>query len=389
MKFETLTDLRYAASTEEGFRSIITKCDEKQDVNIARLRRACFAVVSAIGSAQTDDTVDVDTELPGKDLADLRGNFQMRHRCFHPPQRSPGSRLISRLKREIDRRLLTVFELALAQTQAAQRASRKVKTQLAVSARVAVVAEEEAVDERLDISAMNADTIAGFLALLWVYLLALAIAGICIRAGASTAPESLTTDSLQYREVPLEVCQKYYWRVALALERCQNLSMVKEQDRTERAEWVQMFQDPMHTSKSLGDIIQIVLDRRTAHWDLARTQPAMRTPPNIPAAEGAAPPKKAPLPDAPVLGTNATVLRDGTRLCARFNSSKGCKRSDCARAHRCSFTQQSGRVCGSFAHGYMTCPDHKRRGDAQGIKRGDGSKGGDIQRKTRLRKSKR
>lgn len=357
IKLESLADFKYIATKEEQLDDNLFALlgeEAKDGVQMARMRRAWHGVKAALREGSAVIEADLDELLGGKELADLRANYYGRHRQYLPPQRTPGDRLVSRLKRELDKRCVTLFDLTLIQTQSAQRAARKIKRKLASAGSVSLFAEEEQVDDHLNVEKFDPFTFDGFLTLLMIYLTALAIAGCTRRHGAPEAAESATSDPILYVEVPLELVQRYYWQVVLAGEKCGDLDIVRTKDREERAVWVNEFQNPNNVRKSLGEVIKEVMDKRSAHWDLARA-----TKPQRQSSAGG------PRPEAPQQGTCAVELRDGTRLCADYNGA-GCPRATCNKPHRCGYVLSSGRVCGSWGHGYRSCPDHDR---AEGKKR--------------------
>ena len=202
---------------------------------------------------------------------------------------------------------------------------------------------------------------------------------------AHNAPtdEAFGGDSTKFVKVPWDIMQAYLFRAtraAMQLPESSRLAWLEERDVAERAAWVSMFRDGEET---LGQIVQTVMEKRSAHWDtpmlLHKTAlpnpPAHQQQPKSPQAskrhrgspsgspqKGSG--KKAPFPPQPpsnqsklTPGTLATTLRDGTVLCQEFNKGK-CpqKGASCAKGvHKCAKITRSGRPCGMSFHGAYNC----------------------------------
>jgi hypothetical protein len=190
-----------------------------------------------------------------------------------------------------------------------------------------------------------------------MYLVGLGHVGCKDRASKPTIPESALTDPVDYMEIPLSLLDKYWWRAVLAAEQYPSLEWLKAQDQQERLMWVKSFSDPANANKSLGSIINSVFLQRSAHWDVSVLQvpkPPKQGRVNLKTADGA---NRGYIP---AQGSMADELRDGTLLCRAWNEKAGCSDKGCQKAHRCSYMQSSGRVCGSWAHTFQKCPQHRR-----------------------------
>ncbi len=170
--------------------------------------------------------------------------------------------MISRLSREMSRRLLIVYSVSLARTLEHQvttaRKRRKVGEGL-------YTFDDEETAERPPIYVTDAEL---YLDNLHLYLLALALAGVGKNPQAADPPPEtfLGADSTQHVLVPLDVVMAYWWRAHAAAHRIpapQRLARLESRDCAERAVWVTDFRD---SDRSLGFVIRDTMQRRDAHW---------------------------------------------------------------------------------------------------------------------------
>ncbi len=365
LEFRSLADFRYSVTKEDEIKTVIlARCGEagSKTIEQARVRRAWWAVCSAL-NVDGPKEAPLEELLSARELADFRETFWTRHRSFLPPERSPSDRLLSRLKRELDKKSLTVFPLNQVSTQAQQRATRKVRRRLSAadpesSVGVALYAEQEETDDSLEVALLREDTLSGYMELLMVYLQGLAMVGCTHRDDRPSDAEGARSDPLKYVSIPLSVLEEYWWRARLAADRYPDLAWVRQQDVMERQAWVQEYHNPS-AEGTLGEIIRRVFVARSAHWDtstLAKPSAPKKSDPQ-PSARGS----RGDAAEPPKAGALSTSLRDGTELCSAFNSKKGCAKKGCRQVHRCGYTLPSGRVCGSWGHAYDKCPEHKKR----------------------------
>ena len=202
-----------------------------------------------------------------------------------------------------------------------------------------------------EVMQVGADTIDGYLALNLTYMLSLAKAGVRPVSPVPTSAEVMGKDSTEYVQVPLDVVMKYWWRchhTAEQLPASIALSVLWSQDIAERTEWMDRFR---HFSLTMGAVIRQTFEARSAHWDITNLlQTAKRKiPPSL-------------LTDMEETGLSegdcADSLRDGTKLCAKYNTRAGCKNKNCKLDHRCGYVGKTGRVCGSWGHNFI---EHNRK----------------------------
>ena len=377
---DNLDDFRYYFSAEGEIDAFVaadtTLVGSVLKIQVSRVRRAWAAVrhegtrrenrntISSI--AQMDDLLEEGT------LRSVKVNFWMRYKLKYPSEVCPSDQLLSRCYRELDKRLLTVYDIWKVKTLLHQVMSTKKRKKVGTD----LYTFEDDPD-----TVPETHVVDRYLSLLHTYLLAMSIAG---SSKAHNAPpdEAFGGDSTKFVKVPWDIMQAYLFRAtraAMQLPESSRLAWLEERDVAERAAWVSMFRDGEET---LGQIVQTVMEKRSAHWDtpmlLHKTAlpnpPAHQQQPKSPQAskrhrgspsgspqKGSG--KKAPFPPQPpsnqskAPGTLATTLRDGTVLCQEFNKGK-CpqKGASCAKGvHKCAKITRSGRPCGMSFHGAYNC----------------------------------
>ena len=349
----SLHDFRYLVSKEDDLKTAwfdLAGDPGKKAVEKARGRRAWHGVRSALaGRAKLLPAAeeDLDQLLPSEDLESLDQHFFARYHFVFLPNRMLSDVQVSRLVKEVMRRSLTLKDMGAVKNQLQQN-SRTIKRR-----RVAgnlFTHDEEDEDVQME-TPLDADSLAGYLNLLALYLHGLAKAGCKPLVPPPSTAETSESNAEDYVQIPLSVLQHYLWRCEDATGKLpirQRLTFLRAQDLAERAEWATRFR--AGGTKTLGKIITEVFRERSAHWDVA--MPRM-TSSNDNDQGGLT------KTDVGEPGTCATKLRDGAKLCKAFNSSSGCHNGDCDTLHRCGMIIKSGRVCGSWGHGYHRCNRNK------------------------------
>ena len=111
----------------------------------------------------------------------------------------------------------------------------------------------------------NANEVERYMAKLYIYLLALGIAGSDKVQGAPEE-ELFASDSTKFVNAPWDILQAYYFRalrLAKLISKASRLAWLQEKDTAERAAWVSRFHNG---NESLGEVVKAVMDSREAHW---------------------------------------------------------------------------------------------------------------------------
>ena len=187
-----------------------------------------------------------------------------------------------------------------------------------------------------------------YLMKLETYLLALAIVGCRPRDPPPTAPESLSSNSLDYAQVPYDTLFRYYARCQDLVYRTaesKRLSVLQHLDVEERGQWSARTA----VGASLGSVIHAVHRERDALW-IAGALP-------VPVVGGGGALPRHPLrwgrsrrilPDGQVLWSTAFEM---AQLYAKI-SNVAVARTSAVNA----VLLKSGRVCGSWQHAPARCP---------------------------------
>ena len=370
-KMENLEDFRYYFANEKEIDAFIAveKSLEgpEQKLQISRVRRAWTAVrqnglrkenrntVSTV--AQLDDLLEEGT------LREVKVQFWKRYKAKYPVEATPSDQLLSRCYREMDKRLLTVYDVWKVKNLLHQVMTTKKRKQVGTDLYTFEDEEESAHDIR---------SVDKYLSNLHTYLLALSVAG-SNKVQGSPLEETFGSDSTKFVKVPWDVLQAYYFRASrsvMFVPEATRLAWLEGRDIAERAIWVSRFREG---DESLGLVVQAVMEKRGAHWDAPILHGAGRAlppfPPQLPPTHEpdrrrrkTPPPLRRTVPPPPspskmTPGTFAKALRDGKVLCPEFNAGKcNVKGSSCDKGlHKCSKVLRGGRPCGMNFHGAYNC----------------------------------
>ena len=334
---ESMDEFRYFFDEESKIEAWISKLslgDNKQ-IQAARLRRAWAAVRLFYHQAEQDRSkvpvTDLDTILPEGELRDAKVLFWRRYKLRFPTELHPADSTVSRVAREMDKRMLCVFNLWKVKSLQFQLHCTQKKRKLGEGLYTDEVDDEEPATHDVDT----------YLDRLHTLMLAYAIAGAAPLPGAPSAAEEATlgADSTKFVAVPLDVMLSYYLRAkrsAMQITSSKRLSWLQSRDAEERAEWVTRFREG---TSSLGQVVKAVYS--AAH--------------ELPQAPSSVVPAPGPKSDSPskfVLGKSvngrkvARCMKDGTKLCAAFQQGQ-CKAKG--------VVLRGERVCGAPSHGASTC----------------------------------
>ena len=262
---ENLEDFRYYFADEKEI-DIFVAADEalkgsEQRIQISRVRRAWAAVRQNGLRKENRNTVssvaELDDLLEEGTLRDVKVQFWKRYKAKYPVEVSPSDQLLSRCYREMDKRLLTVYNIWKVKTLLHQVTTTKKRKQVGTD----LYTFEDEADE-----AAGAHGVEKYLAMLHTYILALSIAGSSKVQGAPDE-EAFGSDSTKLVKVPWDVLQSYYFRASRAVmtvPEASRLAWLEGRDIAERATWVSQFREG---DEPLGQVVQSVMEKRGAHWD--------------------------------------------------------------------------------------------------------------------------
>ena len=323
----------------------------------ARVRRAWAAVGLYYRQVEQDRSKialsDLDTMLGETELRDTKQQFWRRYKMRFPPEIHPADTTISRVAREMQKRMLCVYNIWRVKTLQFQLTTSQKKRKLSEGLFLEDGDDEEVVTHDVD----------NYLDRLFTLMLAYAMAGCSGVTGAPDAAQELNlgADTVKFVNVPMDIVYKYYFRAkrsVAGLPTSQRMQWLQAKDVEERSEWVSKFRE---STMSLGQVISEIYTSRDAHW----SAPGPATPDRksaAPTAASTASPSKVPPSTSPLkLGKPingkpvATAMKDGTKLCPQFQRG-GCKAKPCPQgAHRCGAVVRKDRVCGAFNHGAANC----------------------------------
>ena len=271
-KLENLEEFRFLFDEESKVEPWVVKLKLGDDhtVQAARLRPAWSAVRLYFQQSEQDRSKvtasDLDSMLGDTELRDTKLQFWRRYRQRYPAEVHPSDATLSRVTREMSKRMLCVFNIWKV---------RSLQFQLHTSTKKRKVGENLFTEDKEDEEQCDQDW-ETYLNKLHTLLLAYSMAGsspLAPPAGDATGFDSLGADATKYLEVPLDVAMAYFWRAkrtTCVLPMSKRLQWLKSRDTEERSEWVSRFRESTDT---LGVIIKEVMVARDAHWIPAITQP--------------------------------------------------------------------------------------------------------------------
>lgn len=344
-KIENLEEFRFFFEDESKIEpwTAKLKMGDDKSIQVARLRRAWAAVRMYYQHLEQDRArvvaSDLDTLLDDTTLRDAKTTFWKRYHCRYPPEVHPADATLSRVAREMSKRMLCVFQVWKVRSLQFQLHTTNKKRKLGDN-----LFTEDNEDD--DASPRDWET---YMDKLLTLLLAYAMAGttaIPAPTGVPAAADMLGSDSCSAVEVPLDVVMAYHFRAkrtSSQLPMAKRLGWLQQRDLEERAEWVSRFRESQST---LGMVIKEVMAQRDAHCV------------PIPAADVAGQPLKSGKVSQFALGKPisgrqvARTMKDGTKLCQA-----NCKnKPPCAQGqHRCALVTRKERVCGAAGHGANAC----------------------------------
>ena len=210
-KLENLEEFRFLFDEESKVEPWVVKLKLGDDhtVQAARLRRAWSAVRLYFQQSEQDRSKvtasDLDSMLGDTELRDTKLQFWRRYRQRYPAEVHPSDATLSRVTREMSKRMLCVFNIWKV---------RSLQFQLHTSTKKRKVGENLFTEDKEDEEQCDQDW-ETYLNKLHTLLLAYAMAGsssLAPPAGDAIGFDSLGADATKYLEVPLDVAMAYFWR---------------------------------------------------------------------------------------------------------------------------------------------------------------------------------
>ena len=360
-----VTDFTYAVAVEADIDKMISAANvptEKKWAETSRVRQAWVALrkkqeeEDKIKARGRDDT-DLDAVLPQPDLDSLADQFYLRYKVTHPPWMAPSDLVVSRIFKELDKRLLSPKEVWKVKSQSQMQKQVRKVTAVGDMSWTLPMPED---DKR------EPATIQVYLQKLHTLMLAYAIAGAKPRSGAPQ--EKRGTDTVLMVEVPLDIAMAYVYRArryAESLPYAQALQYTMSRDEAEREVWIDRYRN---TDQTLGHIIKSVQEMRESMWQLpdAAAKRTGTVDPGTPPTkrlkgDGKGKAATPPPADKKLVPTQylSRTLKNGNPLCAAYNRGE-CSKKDCPNGkHLCSQKMTNDRICGGN-HPAHKCTNQRR-----------------------------
>ena len=347
--------------------SLGEECKNPMQQN-SRLRQAWDGLKKAKESEDVlkrkrSDDVDLDEMLTQTELESLADTFWNRYRVKLPPALAPCDALVSRITKELNKRLLTLRDIWKTRSLSQQQRSSHKRMRIAEGVDLVQNEDEDHVE--------SAHSTQKYLDLLQTLFLAYVIAG-TTKVKNAQANESRISDPLLFVEVPWDVLIRVHHRATVQVRKvphAMQLAWLETRMEGEREAWIEEFRN---SDKTLGQVIANVYTSREAAWavdELKFNTQISQSPVKKLHDRGESPggakqrPQSLPEPKSKAPGAAANTaasLRDGNKLCANYNRGNcGNKKDTCKHGrHFCSGTQVNGRVCGG-RHPASQCTNTK------------------------------
>ena len=263
-KIKNLEEFRYFFESESEIGLWVQKLSlgEHQSLQTARLRRTWAAVKVFFQHADAGrvkvSEADLDDLLDETALRDMTLQFWRRYKTRFPPELCPSDATLSRVTRELNKRMLCVFsvwKVKSLQFQLVSTSSKKRKL------------GENLFTEDQELEEVVPRDWESYLDRLQILLTAYALAGVQAVAGGPPANSENTVGAdTQFVQAPLDVVMEYFYRAKRSASQIQpqkRLAWLQHRDTEERAVWVSKFRE---STKTLGSVAREVMNLRDAHW---------------------------------------------------------------------------------------------------------------------------
>ena len=353
MKLSNLEEFRYAFGNEKDINELLIaklNLGELQGQQKARVLVAWTAVKDAMArqselESKGAASSDLDEPLPRPALDNISDLFYRRYKLSFSGEFDASTKLVSRLFREMEKRTLSVHNVAKITVLADQGAQQTQK--MAISDKVSL---EVGIDEATATVKNSMEYLRGLHAL----CVGMARAGVAPVEGCP-GEEKRGSDSTDFVIVPLDLMLRYHQR---AYERSSKVSTHRlewlvRKDTDERKIWCELFHN---SDKPLGKVVLEVMKEREVMWQppSEHEAPSVKTSTHESGSSGgskrkAEPPGKFPAQqqqEQPV--KYLKTLKNGQPICSYYQTGR-CRNSDkCQYLHVCarSIGRTGDRACG-------------------------------------------
>jgi hypothetical protein len=347
LKLANLSDFLHLFSSEAEVAEIVTSKVTNlanRPLMTARIRQAWAGVKGALAQADIvkkrgSEAEDYDALLPQPDLDDLVRQFWSRYHIRYAPSVEPSDLLISRLSKEMDKRLLTIRSIW--QTRTMNHQLRTDRKRQKITETIDLVEKESEADVQIS------KTLNMYLDMLFTLCIAYARAG--IKALRNEAPETWRTEPTDYVTAPLDLMLRYHHRAQVKVQMIpagQALAWLQTKDEEERTLWVERYRS---SDLTFGQVVKEVFIRREAAWDVpAQIRAQLAESPRTPGGKGG-------------LGGNLKVDSPAAaQICIKFNTGQCKEPCPANRQHSCNHATKGGGVCGMRNHGAKNCRNPKK-----------------------------
>jgi hypothetical protein len=369
-----INDFIFAAANEDEVKILVDAVPEltaaEKLTQTSRVRQAWASLREAMKSTTEQrrrglDEVDLDALLSERELGEIGDQFWDRYKVSYPPHLDPADTGVSRLNREIGKRLLTVRDVNKWKTMLHQVHAKRKKQQIGEGIELSLDAAEECDIEY---------SLAAYLNSLHSLLIGYAKAGIQKRDPFPTDPEKRGSDTTKYVVVPLDIVERYWLRAVHKsgqVHPSKALAWLQSKDLAERSYWVDTLNN---STKTLGEVVKQVFEQREVMWEVAEEYMYARQRAEAPMDRA---PRKTREPNpSPRAGSSEggfkrgvikTQLKDGVKLCGDFNKGHCKYGADCRNGkHVCGMLIGNlGRVCGkqhsASKHDWSFKPQNSKR----------------------------
>jgi hypothetical protein len=263
LKCKKVDDFFYAVTSAAEWGPLMQNIKDINAVQqTARVRQAWVGLFNARKEQdelrkKRVDSDDLDPLLAQGDLDTIQDRVWARYHQVWAPDQAPADVLVSRVVRELEKRLLSVRDVWKVRNQTVQLKAKEKRTD--VGDGLVFVQEEKDQEKPVNRNVQN------YLDLHYTMCLAYVFAG-AKRVTTASLKEERTADSTAFVEVPLDVVMKYHRRVVTSVRKVKQplaLHWLEQRDIAEREVWVEKVRN---SSCTLGQIIKDTYERREAMW---------------------------------------------------------------------------------------------------------------------------